>query len=114
EAYKLKSELAAAKVPVLLGPLSTIPGTGPEQTETVLNAAGELHAAGVNFALTGGRLIEQMRFAVRFGLKPEAALAAVTATPARLLGVEDRLGTIARCTGADPVALSGDPVRLST
>ncbi len=114
EAYKLKAELAAAKVPVLLGPLSTTPGNGPEQTETVLNAAGELQAAGVTFALTGGRLLEQMRFAARFGLKSDAALAAVTATPARLLGVEDRLGTIARGKDADLVALSGDPFDLST
>jgi imidazolonepropionase-like amidohydrolase len=115
EAYKLKSELAAAKVPVLLGPLSTTTtGSGPEQTETILNTAGELHAAGVPVALTGGRLLEQMRFASRFGLKPEAALAAVTATPAKVLGVDERLGTIARGKDADLVALSGDPFDLAT
>jgi imidazolonepropionase-like amidohydrolase len=113
EAYKLKDDLAAAKVPVLLGPLSTTPGTGPEQTETVLNCAGELHAARVPFALTGGRLLEQMRFAARFGLKPDAALASVTASPAGLLGVSDRLGTIARGKDADLVALTGDPFDLT-
>jgi imidazolonepropionase-like amidohydrolase len=114
EAYKLKAELAAAKVPVLLAPLTTTPGTGPEQTETVLNSAGELHAAGVPVALTGGRLLEQMRFASRFGLKADAAIAAVTATPAKVLGVDERLGTIARGKDADLVALSGDPFDLTT
>jgi imidazolonepropionase-like amidohydrolase len=114
EAYKLKDELAAAKVPVLLGQLSTTPGNGPEQTETILNTAGELQAAGVSVALTGGRLLEQMRFAARFGLKPDAALASVTATPAKLLGVDQRLGTIARGKDADLVALSGDPFDLTS
>jgi imidazolonepropionase-like amidohydrolase len=114
EAYKLKAELAAAKVPVLLGPLSTTPGTGPEQTETVLNSAGELHAAGVPVALTGLHLLEQMRFAARFGLKPDTALAAVTATPSKILGLEERLGTIALGKDADLVALSGDPFDLTT
>jgi imidazolonepropionase-like amidohydrolase len=114
EAYKLKDELAAAKVPVLLGQLSTTPGNGPEQTETILNTAGELHAAGVSVALTGGRLLEQMRFAARFGLKPDAALVAVTAVPAKLLGIDERLGTIARGRDADLVALSGDPFDLTS
>src|SRR5262249_42258771 len=113
EAYKVKADLAAAKVPVLLGPLSTAGGNGPESSEAILNNAGQLHTAGVPFALTGGRLLEQMRFAVRFGLTPEGALAPVTATPARLLGIDGRVGTIVIGRDADLVALSGDPFDLT-
>src|SRR5262245_21647382 len=74
EAYKLRAELAAAKVPVLLGPLTTTAGAGPEGTEAVLNLAGTLHESGVPFALTGGQLLDQARLAVRFGLPRDAAL----------------------------------------
>jgi len=59
-----------------------------------------LQAAGVSFALTTNGLEspdkfrEGVRKAIRRGLPEEAALAAVTATPARLLGLGDRLGAI--------------------
>src|SRR5262249_42658259 len=114
EAYKLRAELAAAKVPVLLAPLSNAGGTGPEGTELVLNLAGTLHEAGIPIALTGGKLLDQARLAARFGLPKDAALAAITATPAKLLGVDARIGTIAAGRDADLVALSGDPFDLTS
>ena len=95
EAYKVRTELAAAKIPVMLGQLSSNAGNGPEGTETVLNLAGTLHESGIPIALTGGKLLDQARLAVRFGLSKDAALAAVTSTPAKLLGLSDRIGTIA-------------------
>lgn len=114
EAYKVRSELAAAKVPVLLGKCVTTTGSGPENSEAIFNNAGLLHEAGVSLALTGGQLLEQMRFAVRHGLPRDAAIAAVTSTPARLLGVENRVGTIAVGKDADLVAFSGDPFDFTT
>jgi imidazolonepropionase-like amidohydrolase len=114
EAYKVRGELAAAKTPVLLGPLDTAAANGPEGTETVLNVAGALRDAGVPIALTGGKLLDQARFAARFGLPKDAALAAITAAPAKLLGLEDRIGTIAAGRDADLVALSGDPFELTS
>src|SRR5581483_12300728 len=113
-AYKVKADLAAAKVAVLLGELPTGGRTGPEQTETILNQPGVLHEAGIPFALTGGHLLEQARFAVRYGLPADAALLAVTATPAKLLGVERRVGTIAAGRDADLVALTGAPFDSTT
>ena len=114
EAYKVRAQLVAGKTPVLLAPLTSNAGTGPEQTETILNLAGTLHEAGVPLALTGGKLLEQARFAVRYGLPRDAALAAVTAAPAKLLGLESRLGTIAVGRDADLVALSGDAFELTS
>src|SRR5262249_59566195 len=95
EAYKLRAELAAAKVPVLLAPLTSTPGTGPEGTETILNLAGTLHDADVAVALTGGKLLDQARLAVRFGMPKDAALARIAARPATILGRYQRLATIA-------------------
>src|SRR5262249_52846699 len=115
EAYKVSEELAAAKVPVILGPLTTSPSlTGPESTDAVWNQPALLHKAGIPFALSGGHLLEQARFAVRYGLPPEAALAAITRTPARLLGLENRVGTLGAGRDADLMALDGDPLELTT
>ena len=51
---------------------------------------------------------------MRYGLPPGAALEAITRTPARLLGLEDRVGTLEAGRDADLVALDGDPFELTT
>ncbi len=114
EAYKIKAELVAAKVPLMLGPISSAAGNGPEGTELILNLAGEMHEAGVQFALTGGKLLDQARLAARFGLPKDAAIAAITNSPAKLLGLSERVGSIASGCDADLVALSGDPFDLNS
>jgi imidazolonepropionase-like amidohydrolase len=114
ETYKMREALAAAKVTVLLGKQSTIAGNGTEGSETIYNTAGLLHESGVPFALTGGQLLDQARFAARFGCPPDIALAAITTVPAKTLGVEGRVGTIASGRDADLVALTGDPLELTS
>jgi imidazolonepropionase-like amidohydrolase len=114
EAYKVRNDLSAAGTPLLLGPLSATAGPGPDQSETILNLPGTLHEAGIPFALTGGNLLDQARIAVRFGLSKDAALAAITVQPAKLLGQERRLGAIAVGRDADIVALTGDPFDLTS
>jgi imidazolonepropionase-like amidohydrolase len=81
-----------------------------------LDAARQLHERGVPFALSGhgartvgARLSDQAGFAMRGGLSFEAALAAVTLVPARLVGVEDRVGSIKVGKDADLVLWSGPP-----
>ncbi len=62
--------------------------------------ARRLAQAGVAFAITTskikdrGQFPERLRTAVRHGLTAEQALASLTVEPARLLGVEDQLGTL--------------------
>ena len=50
----------------------------------------------------------RLRLAVRRGLSKDAALAALTTTPAEIFGVADRLGTIAPGRMANLVVASGD------
>lgn len=113
EAYKVRDELAAAKVPVLLGRQSTSSLNGPEGSEMIFNTAGMLNESGITFALTGGQLLEQARFAVRNGLPADKALASITNVPAKLLGIDNRVGTIAVGRDADLVALTGEPFDLT-
>lgn len=72
-----------------------------------------LAAAGVTFALTTARLRDVGDFsrnlarAIRHGLSPEQAMAAVTTTPAKLLGVETLMGTIEVGKSANLVVADG-------
>jgi imidazolonepropionase-like amidohydrolase len=81
-----------------------------------LDAARRLHDLGVTFALSGhgertvgARLSEQAGLAQRGGLSFEAALEAVTLAPARMVGVEDRVGSIEAGKDADLVLWNGKP-----
>ena len=76
--------------------------------------AARLQEAGVTFCLSGGDLLEQARFAVRFGLTQEAAIAAITSSPAKILKLDDHVGTIATGKDADFVALDGNPLEFTT
>ena len=49
-------------------------------------------------------------FAHRFGLGPQQALDAITIEPAKLLGLDDRIGSLAAGKDADFVIWSHDPL----
>ncbi len=109
----LEADLRAAGMPVLL-PLEmpekpdlndpdSVIETGLVQMQKVLLAPrlpAALDAAGVEVAfVTAGmksvrRFPENLAAVVKAGLPPEKALAAVTTTPARLLGLSQSMGTI--------------------
>ena len=72
-----------------------------------------LKAAGAEFSLTTSKLRDRSKFrenlrqAIRHGLSERDALAALTVTPAALLGVGDRVGTIAAGKAASFVLADG-------
>jgi imidazolonepropionase-like amidohydrolase len=81
-----------------------------------LRAAKDLYDLGVPIALSardgrqaGSRLANQAGFAMRGGLSFEAALAAVTLQPARMVGIDDTVGSIEAGKDADLVLWSGKP-----
>jgi imidazolonepropionase-like amidohydrolase len=76
--------------------------------------AGRLAKAGVKIALTSDRIEDKREFlagvrkAVERGLTPDAALAALTTTPAALFGVSNRLGTLEAGKLAHLLVTDGD------
>ena len=102
EAYKIKELIKARKYPVILQKIGTGSTTGAEGSEVCWNQAGVLSAAGVTIAFSGDDLLEQARFAHRHGLGKKEALAAVTTTPASLLGIEKNVGSIEAGKGRGP------------
>ncbi len=77
-------------------------------------------AAGANVALTSHRLADKSSFrkklseAIAHGLTQDEALASVTTTPARMLGIDARVGTLVAGKLANILVASGDPFVAET
>ena len=118
EGWMVAGELARRKVPVVVKPLTNIP-TFDALGATLENPA-RLSKAGVTLALASfdthnsRNLRQEAGNAVAYGMDPDAALQAVTLTPARLWGVADRVGSLEPGKDADVVIWSGDPFELTT
>jgi imidazolonepropionase-like amidohydrolase len=57
-----------------------------------------------------GRNGDEFELMVAHGMTPESALVAATINAADLLGLSDKVGTIAPGKSADIIAVSGDPL----
>lgn len=116
EAYLIADKVAAAGVPVVIGPLLTA-RSKVELRNRSIASPGLLASAGVTIAITTDHpvvpihfLVHSATFAVREGLDPAQALRAITINPARIMGVDGRLGSIEPGKDADLVIWSGDPL----
>jgi imidazolonepropionase-like amidohydrolase len=116
EAVLLADRLAERGVPVLIGPLLTSRSKVELRNRSLANP-GRLAAAGVELGIITDHpvvpihlLAVQAALAVREGLDPAAALRAVTLTPARVLGLDDRLGSLEPGKDATLCVWSGDPL----
>jgi imidazolonepropionase-like amidohydrolase len=121
EADQVADLLVLRKIPVLvrsaLTPGRTVEGDesrpAPEFRRTP-ELPALLSAAGVTFALQSSDEgaadpLLMAAYAGRSGLGADSALRAVTLTPAEILGVSDRVGSIEKGKEADLVFLSGSP-----
>jgi imidazolonepropionase-like amidohydrolase len=116
EAHLLADIIAAREIPVIIGPL-LISRTKVEVRNRSLANPGRLARAGVTIAITTDHpvvpinfLAHQAALSVKEGLDRETALRALTINPARIAGIDDRLGSIEAGKDADLVIWSGDPL----
>ena len=120
EAHLLADLIAARGIPVIIGPLFTSRSKVELRNRSLANP-GRLDAAGVTIAITTDHpvvpihfLIHQASLAVKEGLDAGAALRAVTINPARILGVDGRIGSLEPGKDADLVIWSGDPLDVTS
>jgi imidazolonepropionase-like amidohydrolase len=116
EAYLLADLIAARNIPVIIGPLLTSRSKVELRNRSLANP-GRLARAGVTIAITTDHpvvpinfLAHQAALSVNEGLDRETALRALTINPARIVGIDDRLGSIEAGKDADLVIWSGDPL----
>lgn len=118
-AWRIADQLAAKKIPVIVGPVLEEPGR-MEAIDVRLDNAARLYRAGVSLALRSDssddvrELPFEIEYAIANGLPDAAALEAVTINPARFFGVDDRLGSVEPGKQADLVVLDGPPFRVKT
>jgi imidazolonepropionase-like amidohydrolase len=116
EAASLADRIAERGVAVLIGPLLTSRSKVELRRRSLANP-GRLAAAGVEIGIITDHpavpiqlLHVQAALAVKEGLDPEVALRAVTLTPARVLGVDDQIGSLTPGKAATLCVWSGDPL----
>jgi imidazolonepropionase-like amidohydrolase len=84
-------------------------------TGTVLDTAGALFGFHTDDYITDSRLfLRSAGIAVRHNLPRDRALYAMTMANARLLDLQDRVGTLEVGKDADFIILSGDPLSVYT
>lgn len=119
EGWLVAREIAAAGVPVIVDSQADLPDSF-ESLGARLDNAARLQAAGVTVAIMGSRDVNNMRqarfnagLAVANGLPRSAAIATLTANPARMWGMTG-VGTLEVGQEADVVLWTGDPLETST
>jgi imidazolonepropionase-like amidohydrolase len=115
EGWMVADEIAAANLPCLVGPVLDVPSEDYMGYEVAYQNAGKLQQAGVQIALMTQE-VENVRnlpfnagFAATYGMGIEEALKAITIVPAKIFGVEDKLGSIEEGKMANLFIADGDP-----
>ncbi len=117
ESFKVADELAKRDVVVIVGPLMVT----YDDEGHLINLAGHLVERGVEITIMTDADVVQQEFlryqasiAIKYGLDPAEALKAITINPAKLIGMEDRIGSLEPGKDADVVIFDGDPFDIQT
>jgi imidazolonepropionase-like amidohydrolase len=120
EGWKVAREIAAAGVPASVIVIDA-PGGKLEavdlslRTGAILDEAGVLVGFHTDDGITDSRFfLRSAALAVRGGMDRDRALRALTLAGARMLDLQDRVGSLEPGKDADFVILSGDPLALAT
>jgi imidazolonepropionase-like amidohydrolase len=127
DAWKLAAEIKKRETPVIVGSVMARPREDYDPLDASYANPGRLFEAGVQFCIRSNGMStagfsasnsRNMPFeaarAVAYGLPESEALKSVTLYPARILGVEDRMGTLTAGKLANLVVTDGSPLLQST
>jgi imidazolonepropionase-like amidohydrolase len=121
EAYLVKDQIKQAGVPVIVHP--TMARDSDETENMSKETAAILHRAGIRIALQSGFesyvpktrvVLFEAAEAAAYGLSFEEALAAITIDAARILGIENRVGSLEPGKDGDLALYDGDPFSWTT
>jgi imidazolonepropionase-like amidohydrolase len=121
EAYRLIDEIKSADAEIILH--ATMARNGGEMVNMTRESAAILTAAGIRVSIESGYesyvpktriVLYEAAIAVAFGLPFDEGLKAITLNPAKLLGIDKRVGSIEEGKDADLVLYDGDPFEYLT
>jgi len=119
EGYMVADSIAKSGLPVITGPILTIPRSSGSYDAAYKNA-GLMQKAGVKVAIRTNEnenvrnLLYHAGFAATYGMGTEEAVKAITIVPAEIFGVSDRLGSIEVGKQANLFISNGDPFETKT
>ena len=115
ESWQIADLLKQNNIPVILQELHELPSTEDEDIDQPYKTPAQLQQAGVLFALNdenGTTRYRNLMFnagtAAAYGLTREQALQAITLNSAKILGIDDRTGSIEAGKDANIVISEGD------
>jgi len=120
EAWKIADELKKRDVPVIVGPVLSLPRSPFDTFDSVYANAGKLYEAGVKICIRSNDASNsrntpfEAAMAVAYGLPEKAALRAMTLSSAEILGVADQIGSITPGKNANLVISDGKILQHTT
>lgn len=120
EGWRLADKIAEAGIPVIAGPVLSLPAREYDRYDKPYANPGLMKRAGVTVAIrsmesaNSRNLPYHAGFAAAYGMGREEALKAITIVAAEIFGVADRLGSIEPGKNATLFVCDGDPFEPKT
>ncbi|HEV2340726.1 MAG TPA: amidohydrolase family protein [Candidatus Acidoferrales bacterium] len=120
EAWKVTDVLKKNNVPVIIGPVLSLPQSEDDAYDSEYTLPETLHAAGIPIAFGSfdtsfsRRLTQYAGTSVGYGLPYDEALKAVTVNAAQMLGLDSEIGTLEPGKLANIVVTDGDLLEIRT
>lgn len=115
ESYQVAELLKQNEIPVILGQMHSLPTLADDAVDQPYKTPAQLQKAGVLFAINdedgqhrGKNLPFNAGTAVAYGLTKEQALQSITLNAAKILGIDNRTGSLEVGKDANIVVSSGD------
>ncbi len=122
EGYLIRDRIKQAGVPCLVGAIMQ-PLESLETANATYENAALLQQVGIPVSIMTGHvqyvpksrvLLFEAAIAATNGLGMEPALRAITISPAKILGIDDRVGSLTKGKDADAVVFDGDPFEYTS
>ncbi len=120
EGWRVADEIAKANIPVITGPVLSLPSRESDRYDKAYANPGLMKKAGVKVALRTAdaenvrNLFYNAGFAAAYGMGKEDALKAITITSAEIFGVADKMGSLEKGKNATLFVSDGDPFETKT
>ncbi len=121
EAYKVADKIRKAGIPLILGDFYAFPSQPEDGYDSIFLNPLKLSQAGVLFCFSSGgspAIAKDLTYhparAVAFGLEHSKAIQALTINPAKIFGIDNRVGSLEPGKDADLFICDGDPLDIRT
>lgn len=121
EAHLCADLLRNNDIPIILAGTHTFPRRADSPHDEAFAYPNALRKLGLTFAITPSdrdgnerNLPYEAGMAARYGLTQKQAIRSITLTPAEILGIADRYGSIEKGKSATLIITDGDPLEITT